>query len=414
MRRLHDRVAGLDVHRDTVMAATWVLDRETGEIVGEQEQFSTMTSGIAGLGRWLLDRGVTTVGMEATGDYWKPVYYGLEGMFDELSVHNAQHVKNVPGRKSDLSDAMWLADVIAHGMVKASFVPPEPIRELRDLSRYRKTQIDIRGREIQRLEKVLQDACVKITSVATKVWTKSLRRMVEALIAGERDPEVLAELALARLRSKKGQLIEALACNWRPHHSLIAKEIIAHIDHLDATIDALSVEIAERCDPFDDLIERACEVPGVNRAVAETFIAETGADVTAFPTPGQLCSWAGLAPGNHESAGKRRNVGARKGQRWLRRVLLQSAKSVATTNDSFLAARYKRLARRRGPNKAAVAVARSILTIFWHLAADPTMRYQDLGVDYYERRRDPEREAHRLVAKLAKLGYTATLEPVAA
>src|SRR5262245_7486670 len=241
MKRIRDRVAGLDVHRDSVMAATWVLNRLTGEVTEEQERFSTTTSGVARLGRWLLDRGVTTVGMEATGDFWKPVFYGLEGMFDELTVHNAQHVKNVPGRKSDLSDAMWLADVIAHGMVKASFVPEPPIRELRDLSRYRKTQIDARGREIQRLGKVLQDACVKLTSVASTIWSKSSRRMIEALIAGERDPAVLANLALSTMRSKTAQLTEALAANWRPHHSLIAARIIATIDHLDATIDALSI-----------------------------------------------------------------------------------------------------------------------------------------------------------------------------
>jgi transposase len=414
VKRIRERVAALDVHRDSVTAATWVLDRTTGEIIEEQEQFSTMTSGIARLGRWLLDRGVTTVGMEATGDLWKPVYYGLEGMFEELWVLNAHHVKNVPGRKTDLSDARWLADVVAHGMVRPSFVPDPPIRELRDLTRYRKTQIEARGREIQRLGKVLQDASIKITSVASKLWTKSARRMIEALIAGERDPAVLANLALGPMRPKIPALIEALAANWRPHHSVIATRIIATIDHLDATIDALSIEIGQRCDPFEDLIERMCEVPGVDRSVAETVIGETGADIVKFPTAKQLCAWAGLAPGTHESAGKRRNVGARKGQRWLRRVLLQSAKSIATTNNSFLAARYKRLARRRGPNKAAVAVAHSLLIILWHLMADPTARYQDLGIDYYQSRRDPEREARRLVAKLHKIGYHATLEPIAA
>jgi transposase len=413
MRRIRERVAGLDVHRDTVTAATWTLDRGTGEIVEDQERFSTTSSGVARLGRWLLDHGVTTVAMEATGDYWKPVYYGLEGMFDELWVCNAHHVKNVPGRKTDISDAMWLADVVGHGMVRASFVPPEPIRELRDLSRYRTTQIEMRKREIQRLEKVLQDACVKITSVVSKVWLKSTRKMIEALIAGERDAKVLAELAVGHMRPKISELTEALAGNWRPHHSLVAGQIIAHIDHLDASIDALSVEIGRRCDPFAELIERMCEIPGVSRIVAETVIAETGADMERFPTPQQLCAWAGVAPGNHESAGKRRNVAARKGQRHLRRALLQSAKSLALSNNSFLAARYRRVARRRGPNKAAVAVAHSILIILWHLMADPTTRYRDLGNDYYDQRRDPQREAQRLVAKLAKIGYTATLEPAA-
>jgi transposase len=413
MRRIRERVAGLDVHRDTVTAATWTLDRGTGEIVEDQQRFSTTSSGVVRLGRWLLDHGVTTVAMEATGDYWKPVYYGLEGMFDELWVCNAHHVKNVPGRKTDISDAMWLADVVGHGMVRASFVPPEPIRELRDLSRYRTTQIEMRKREIQRLEKVLQDACVKLTSVVSKVWLKSTRKMIEALIAGERDPKVLAELAVGHMRPKISELTEALAGNWRPHHSLVAARIIAHIDHLDASIDALSVEIGRRCDPFTELIERMCEIPGVSRIVAETVIAETGADMERFPTPQQLCAWAGVAPGNHESAGKRRNVAARKGQRHLRRALLQSAKSLALSNNSFLAARYRRVARRRGPNKAAVAVAHSILIILWHLMADPTTRYRDLGNDYYDQRRDPQREAQRLVARLAKIGYTATLEPAA-
>jgi len=298
-------------------------------------------------------------------------------------------------------------------MVRASFVPPEPIRELRDLSRYRKTQVDTRAKEIQRLEKVLQDACVKISSVASTVWSKSARRMIEALIAGERDPVVLAELALGKMRPKIRQLTEALAANWRPHHSLVATQIIAHIDHLDASIDALSVEIGRRCDPFGDLIERMCEIPGVSRTIAEIVIAETGADMTRFPTPQQLCAWAGVAPANHESAGKRRPAGTRKGQRWLRRALLEAAKSLSCSNNSFLAARYRRLARRRGPNTAAVAVAHSLLTILWHLMADPTVRYVDLGADFYQRRQDPKREAARLVNKLAALGYTATLQPAA-
>lgn len=414
MRRIRDRVAGLDVHRDTVMASTLVLDRATGEFVEDQKQFSTMTSGIVGLGRWLLDHGVATVGMEATGDYWKPVFYGLEGLFDEVQVFNAQHVKNVPGRKSDVSDAMWLADVVAHGMARPSFVPSPEIRGLRDLSRYRKTQIEVRSREIQRLDKVLQDAGVKITSVTSGVWSKSSRRMIEALIAGERDPVVLAEMAMSTMRPKIPRLVEALAGRWRPHHSLIASQIIATIDHLDATIDALSQEIAERCVPFEDLIARMCEVPGVSRIVAETFVAETGADTVRFPTAQQMAAWAGLAPGNHESAGKRRNAPARNGQRWLRRALIQSAKSVSLTNGTFLAARYRRLAKRRGVNKATIAVAHSILTILWHLAADPTAHYHDLGADYHQRRRDPEHEAQHLVAKLAKLGYTATLQPAAA
>lgn len=412
MDRIRDRVAGLDVHRDSVMAATWVLDRLTGEVVRNHQRFSTTVGGVGELASWLLDQGVTTVAMEATGVYWKPVYYGLEGMFAELSVCNAFHVKNVPGRKTDMSDAAWLADVVAHGMVRASFVPPPPIRELRDLTRYRKTQIDARGREIQRLEKVLQDACVKLTSVASTVWSKSSRRMIDALIAGERDPEILAGLALGRMKAKTNELIKALASNWRPHHSVIASRIMGHVDFLDASIAELTTEIAQRCDPFGELISRWIEIPGVGTTVCEVVIGETG-DMSSFDTAEQLCAWAGLAPANHESAGKRRPAGTRHASRWLRRTMVEAARAAARSKNTYLAVQYSRIAKRRGPNKAAVAVARSILTIMWHMANNGE-RYSDLGADYFDRRKDPEREARRLVAKLAELGYQANLEPIAA
>lgn len=412
MQRIRHHVAGLDVHRDHVRAATWVLDWVTGEIRGQQEKFSTTVAGIGQLGSWLLDQGVSTVAMEATGVYWKPVYYGLEGLFDELWVCNAAHVKNVPGRKTDMNDAMWLADVVAHGMVRASFVPPPPVRALRDLSRYRKTQADARTREIQRLDKVLQDACVKLTSVASSVYSKSSRAMIEALIAGERDPVVLAGMALGRMRAKTNELIEALASNWRPHHSTLARRILAHIDFLDASIGELTTAIGEGVAPFEDLIDRWCEIPGVGRTVAEIVIAETGGDMMAFPTSQQLCAWAGVAPANHESAGKRRPAGTRPPQRWLRRALLEAARAASASKTSYLAAQYHRISQRRGANKAAVAVAHSILTIMWHMATTGD-RYQDLGSDYYQQRRDPAREAQRLVRKLDELGYRATLEPVA-
>jgi transposase len=379
------------------------------EVIEELDRFSTTVSGVVQLGTWLLDHGVTTVAMEATGVYWKPIYYGLEGMFDELWVVNAHHVKNVPGRKTDLADAAWLADVVAHGMVRASFVPPPPIRELRELSRYRKTQVDARVREIQRLEKVLQDACVKLTSVASSVWSVSSRAMIEALIAGERDPSVLAQLAKSRMRAKIVDLTEALASNWRPYHSVVAGRIVAHIDFLDESIGELTAAMGDKLGPFKDLIERADEVPGVNRTTVEVVIAETGGNMAQFKTPEQLCSWAGLAPANHESAGKRRPAGTRSGSRWLRRALIESARAAALTKDTYLAAQYRRIARRRGPNKAAVAVAHSILVILWHIMNDPDLHYSDLGGDYFDRRQDPQREADRLVAKLATLGFTATL-----
>lgn len=411
MKRIRDRVGGLDVHRDVVVACARLV--EDGEVLEELERFPTTVSGVVQLGGWLLGHGVTTVVMEATGVYWKPVYYGLEGLFEELWLCNAAHVHNVPGRKTDLADAAWLADVVAHGMVRPSFVPPPPVRALRELSRYRKTQVDARGQEIQRLEKVLQDASVKLTSVASTVWSVSSRAMIEALIAGERDPAVLADLAKGRMRSKIDDLTEALASNWGQHHSIVAARIIAHIDFFDASIAELSTAIGERLNPFEDLIARMVEVPGVNRVTAEIVIAETGADMSKFPTAEQLCAWAGVAPANHESAGKHRPAGTRKGGRWLRRSLVESAKSASRSKDTYFAAQYRRIARRRGPNKATVAVAHSILTVLWHLMADPAQRYQDLGGDYFERRRDPQREADRLVRQLERLGYKTTLAPAA-
>lgn len=411
MKRIRDRVAGLDVHRDQVTACVRVV--ESGEVVEDKQRFSTTASGLAALGRWLADHGVTTVAMEATGVYWKPVYYALEGLFDELWLCNASHVRNVPGRKTDVSDAQWLADVVAHGMVRASFVPPPEIREIRELTRHRKRLIDERGREIQRLEKLLQDACVKLTSVASKVWSQSSRAMIEALIAGERDPVVLAGLAKGRMRSKTDALTEALVANWKEYHSLIAGQIIAHIDFLDDTIETVSAQIAERVSPFEELIDRMCEVPGVNRRTCEVVIAECGVDMTTFPTPAQLCAWAGVAPANHESAGKRRPAGTRNGSRWLRRCLIETARAAARTKNTYLAAQYRHIARRRGPNKAAVAVAHSILIILWHIMANPDLRYQDLGPDWFQRRHDPERQAQRLLRQLTDLGYTVTITPAA-
>lgn len=410
MKRIRDRVGGLDVHRDCVTACARVV--EAGEVIEDKKRFSTTVAGLAELGAWLVDHGVTTVAMEATGVYWKPVYYALEGLVPELWLCNATHVKNVPGRKTDLFDAVWLADVVAHGMVRPSFVPPPPIRELRELSRYRKTQVDARAKEIQRLEKVLQDACVKLTSVTSTVWSASSRAMIEALMAGERDRVVLADLAKGRMRAKNDQLTEALASNWGDHHSAVASRIIAHIDFLDESIKQLTAEIGGRLGPFDELIGGMIAVPGVNRITAEIVIAETGGDMSRFPTPEQLCAWAGVAPANHESAGRRRPASTRPGGRWLRRALIEAAKSASRTRDTYLAAQYRRITRRRGPNKATVAVAHSILTILWHLMATGTA-YQDLGDDYFQKRRDPARELQRLLLQLGQLGYRATLEPAA-
>jgi transposase len=285
--------------------------------------------------------------------YWKAPYYSLEGLFEELWLCNAQHVKNVPGRKSDLSDAEWLADVAAHGMVRPSFVPPPEIRELRELTRYRKTQVDARGKEIQRLEKVLQDAGLKLTSVASSVWSVSSRTIIEALIAGQRDPVVLAEMAKSRLRSKIPQLQEALSGHFGSHHAIVCRQIIDHIDFLDRSIGALTEEITTRLVPFEAAVAIVTSVPGISVTTAAVIVAETGADMSRFPTPEQLCAWAGVAPASYESAGKRQAAGTRHGAQWLRRALIEAARAASRTKRTYYNAQYGRIARRRGPNKAA-------------------------------------------------------------
>ena len=410
MEQIYERVAGLDVHRDSVSVCARVPGMRSG-VVSHKARYATTTAGLAELADWLQGEAVTVVGMEATGVYWKPCFYALEGRF-EVWLCNAHHVKNVPGRKTDMSDAAWLADVVAHGMVRASFVPPPPIRELRDLTRYRKRQSDVRAAEVQRLEKVLQDAGIKMTSVASGVLSMSGRNMIEALIAGQRDPAVLAEMAIGRMRTKRAALTEALAGHFGPHHAVTARQILDHVDFLDDRMAAVSEQVTKRMAPFSAAVELLVEVPGIAQHSAEVVIAETGGDMGRFPSPAHLASWAGVAPGNHESAGKRRRVGTTNGNRWLRRTLIESARAAARTKASSFGPQYAQIARRRGPNKAAVAVAHSLTDVIWHLLATGE-RFTDLGADYYERRRDPERETRRLVRKLEGLGHSVTLTPTA-
>jgi transposase len=408
MEQIYERVAGLDVHRDSVSACTRVPDVRSG-VVSHKARYATTTAGLAELADWLGSEAVTVVGMEATGVYWKPCYYALEERF-EVWLCNAHHVKNVPGRKTDLSDAAWLADVVAHGMVRASFVPPQPIRELRDLTRYRKRQSDVRAGEVQRLEKVLQDAGIKLTSVASEVLSMSGRNMIEALIAGQRDPAVLAEMAIGRMRNKRAALTEALSGHFGPHHAVTARQILDHVDFLDDRMAAVSEQVRMRMAPFSAAVELLVEVPGIAQHSAEVVIAETGGDMGLFPSAAHLASWAGVAPGNHESAGKRRRVGTTNGNRWLRRTLIESARAAARTKASSFGAQYAQIAPRRGPNKAAVAVAHSLTDVIWHLLATGE-RFIDLGADYYEHRHNPEHETRRLVRKLEGLGHSVTLTP---
>jgi transposase len=359
MEQIHDRVAGLDVHRDSVAACVRVPGQGR-RVVTHNQRFATTTHGLAQLGAWLAGHIVTVAGMEATGVYWKPVSYALEDRF-ELLLCNAHHVKNVPGRRTDMSDAVWLAGVVAHGMVRASFVPPPPVRELRDLTRYRKRQIDTRIAGVQRLEKVLQDAGIKLSSLASEVLSKSGRRMLEALIAAQRDPAVLAEMALGKMRIKRAALGEALAGHFAPHHAVTVRQVLDHVDFLDATITVVSEHVATRMEPFAAATRLLVGIPGISRTSAETIIAETGGDMSRFPSPAHLASWAGLCPSNHESAGQRRRVGTTNANRWLRPTLLESAPAAARTKGSYVGAQYRQIAHRRGPNKAAVAAAHSLI-----------------------------------------------------
>jgi len=407
MKQIRERTAGLDVHRDLVVACTRVPG-ESGVVVAKR-RFATTPGGVAVLADWLTAAGVTTVVMEATGVYWKAVFYPLEGRFEELWLVNAAHVKNVPGRKTDMIDAEWLADVAAHGMVRPSFVPPPPIRELRELTRYRTTQIDARADEIRRLEKVLQDAGVKLTSVASRVWTMSGRAMVEALIAGERDPGALAELAKGKLRARRAELAEVMPASWSAHHAAVARQILSHIDFLDASITTLTEEIAARIDAgaFDETLDLAVTAPGVARRATEILIAETGADLTVFATAAQFCSWIGVAPGTKESAGKRKPAKSMPGNRHLRRILIEAARAAART-DTFLGARYRRIARHAGPNKAAVAVARSLATALYYMLTTH-QPYHDLGPDFYDRPAHKEHILRDHVRHIEAMGYSVVL-----
>ena len=411
MDLIHDRVAGLDVHRDSVTVCFRAVDSKGG-VVREKGRFSTTTTGLESLSGWLAARDVQLVVMESSGVYWKSPYYSLEGRFP-LWLCNARHVKKVPGRKTDLSDAEWLADVAAHGMVKASFVPPAEIRKLRELTRYRRTQIDARATEIQRLEKVLQDAQIKLTSVASKVLTVSGRAMIEALIQGQRDPAVLADLAKGKMRAKIAELEEALDGRFEAHHAVTARRILDHIDFLNRTIEALTHSIDVRTAGYSNVYDLLDPIPGINRVTIDTIVAETGADMSRFPSAGDLASWAGLAPGNHESAGKRRKVSTTPGNQWLRTALIEDARAAVRTNNSYFGAQYRQIARRRGPNKAAVAVAHSLIEVIWHLLSTGET-FHDPGAEYFHNRHDPQRRAQQLTAQLQALGYHVTLTPASA
>ena len=358
---------------------------------------------------WLAAQGVTHVAMESTGVYWKPVYNMLEGSMTVLLV-NAAHIKAVPGRKTDVKDSEWIADLLAHGLLKGSFIPPEPIRDLRDLTRYRKSLSDERVREVNRLHKLLEAANIKLSSVATDVMGASGRAMMEALLGGSTDPDVLASLARGCLRKKIPELKQALEGRFRAHHRFMLEQILTHLDFLDESIGKISEEVVKRTVPFSQTIELLCTIPGVSRKTAEVIISEVGVDMERFPTSAHLASWAGLCPGNNESAGKHRSGKIRKGNQWLRRNLMEASWAACRTKDTYLSALYHRLVARRGKKKAAVAVAHSVLVIIYHMIRNNSP-YQELGADYLAKLNAAHVKRHH-VKRLESLGFKVSLEPI--
>ena len=405
MRVIYERCCGLDVHKRTITAC--VLKWLGSEWQKEIRQFGTMTKDLLALSDWLVGKGCTHVAMESTGVYWKPVYNILEGQF-ELLVVNAQHLKAVPGGKTDVRDAEWIAELLAHGLLRGSFVPPVSVRELRELTRYRTSVVCDCARTINRLQKVLEGANLKLANVVSDIRGVSARLMLEALLAGQRDTEQLASLAKGRLKEKREQLVEALSCRLQPHQSFLIAEHLAQIDYLEGAIERLSHQIEERLRPFEQQIAWLDTIPGVNRRTAEVLWAETGGDMGRFASARHLASWAGMCPGNNESAGKRRTGRTRKGSPWLRHCLIEAAHGAAHTKNKYLSSQYHRLAARRGKKKALVAVGHSILVIAYHLLTRKEA-YSDLGANYFDER-DRQAVTNRCLNRLQKLGYKVTLE----
>jgi transposase len=408
---IYERCAGLDVGKDEVMACVRVPDSAGGRRQ-ELRSFVTFSSGLESLATWLQDHQVTQVVLEATGQYWKPIWYVLEERGFELLLVNARHVKILPGRKTDVGDAAWLCELLEHGLLRGSFVPPAAIRQLRDLTRYRKRLIQAHTAECQRIHKTLEDASIRLGSVAADVLGVSGRAMLRGLLAGERDPEVLAALARGRLRRKLPELREALRGRFGAHHAVLLRLALEHIEQLERSITCLDAEVERVIAPFAQARDRLDTITGVGKRAAECIIAEIGVDMSVFPTAAHLASWAGRCPGNNVTGGKRRSGRTTKGNRWLGEVLIECAWAAARCRDTYLSAQFWRLARRIGKKKAAIAVGHSILVIAWHLLANDC-DYDDLGGDFFVRR-DSDRARQRAVAQLQALGYRVTLQPTAA
>ena len=407
MQVVHEKCAGLDVHKKTVVACV-ITPKDKGGWEKEIRTFSTMTKDLLNLSDWLTSKGCTHVAMESTGEYWRPVFNILEGNLEVILV-NARHIKAVPGRKTDIKDAQWIAELLQHGLLRASFIPPVEQRDLRDLTRHRSNFVRERVNLVNRVQKVLEGANIKLGCVASDVLGVSGRAMLGAIVDGNKSPEVMAELAQGTLRQKQDLLVEALEGRVRPHHKFILAQLLGIIDGIDETISQFDREIEDYCRPFAEAVELVDTIPGVAKRTAEIIVSEIGTDMSRFPSAEHLAAWAGLAPGNYESGGKTLSASTRKGNRFLRTILVQSAHALARTK-TYLAAQYRRLSARRGKKRAAVAVAHSILVIAYHLISrhEP---YRDLGDDYFDQKR-PESVKKRLVKRLEKLGYQVNLEPI--
>jgi transposase len=403
---IYERCCGLDIHKKVVVACV-ITPGADGQPRKQIRTFGTMTADLEALAQWLRDQAVSHVAMEATGVYWQPIYNLLEEAFT-LLLANARHIKAVPGRKTDVKDCEWIADLLRHGLLRGSFVPDRAQRELRELARYRTTLVRERSSEVNRLQKTLEGANIKLAAVASDVLGVSGRQILDELVAGVTDAAALAALAQGRLRDKTDQLQRALAGRFGPHQRFLVAQQLAHIDELDTRIAAVSAEIAARLRPFAPALERLDTIPGISRRGAETLLAELGPDLAPFRSAAQLASWAGLCPGNHQSAGKRISGKTRKGNPWLRALLVQAAHAVGRT-PTYLGARYRRLAARKGGKRAAIAVAHTLLRIVYALLTNQTT-YVDLGVNYFDQR-DRQAVERRAVRRLEGLGYTVTLEP---
>lgn len=405
----HTHCAGLDVHKDTVVACARIV-RPDGLVTHEHGTFDTTTPGLCALADWLTDRGITHAVMESTGVYWKPVWHVLEEAI-ELTLANAAHVKNLPGRKTDINDATWLADLFAHGLIRGSFVPPDPIQELRWLMRTRKQLVRERAQHVQRIQKTLEDANIKLSSVASDVLGISGRAVLNALAAGETDPERLADLTMGRLKAPRHKLVEALHGYVLARHRFLVKLHLSQVDALDEAIRQVEEEAGRATEPFREKAQLLTTMPGVSDIVAQTIVAEIGVDMSRFPTAGHLISWAGLCPRSDKSAGKARSTRVMKGAPWLKVVLVQAAWAAVRVKDTYLRDRYYRIRKRRGPKKAIIAVASTMLTSAYHMILKDEP-YRELGPDHVDKQQQ-QRTANRMVKKLRAMGFDVELKEAA-